>query len=436
MDSSHPSPPDAGPLDARAGDPVRALFERAAACDGADREALLAEARRHAPDICAEVEGVLRHLARDDGVLDRAALSIVGFAGCSKGSPGDDSTLAAVAHEREHGTLPAGARVGRYILDRLVGVGGAAAVYEAYRADAEAPAVRLALKLIRPELVTADMLARFQRESLSGEATLLSAMRHPGLVPIHEIGCAAIGETDGSSGALRPFIAMELVEGPRLLEFARSTSLGVGPGLALIAQVCEALHHAHERGYHHGRLGASSIVVAGQPRVLDVGVAALLGHSLTEELGGLSEHTAPAGADGIGARRRDVLAVGEIMFELLVGRKPRMSSSPDGETGVEGSRAAPPPSRFNPSLRGEIDAIVSCAIAHDPAHRYSSLAELASDIRRFLAQAPSAQRRGRAADQLVRIPRRQVRRALLLATGAAAAGMAAKFAWEWMRSRG
>jgi serine/threonine protein kinase len=134
-------------------------------------------------------------------------------------------------------TLPEGTVIGRYRILRLVGEGGMGAVYEA---EQEQPRRTVALKVIKPGLGSADLLRRFERE-----AQALGRLQHVGIAQIYEAGTATAG------AGLQPYFAMEYIHGQSLREYVREHDLPPRDRLTLVAKVCEAVHHAHERGLVH-----------------------------------------------------------------------------------------------------------------------------------------------------------------------------------------
>jgi len=138
-------------------------------------------------------------------------------------------------------------QVGSYrILDKI-GEGGKGVVY---RAEQQRPRRIVALKLIRFAQTDPSTLRRFEHE-----AELLARLSHPGIAQVYEAGVADLGQ-----GA-QPFIAMEFVQGLNLLEFVRQRDFGVRQKLELMARVCDAVQHAHQRGVIHRDLKPANILV-------------------------------------------------------------------------------------------------------------------------------------------------------------------------------
>jgi serine/threonine protein kinase len=127
-------------------------------------------------------------------------------------------------------------RIGHYRILRLLGEGGMGAVYEA---EQDNPRRAVALKVIRPGLVSPALLKRFAHE-----AQILGRLHHPGIAQIYEAGVAEDGQ---------PFFALELIRGVTLNEYARGHGLDPAARLDLLARVCDAVQHAHEQGRHPPR---------------------------------------------------------------------------------------------------------------------------------------------------------------------------------------
>jgi WD40 repeat protein len=197
----------------------------------------------------------------------------------------------------------------------------------------------------------------------------------------------------------RPFFAMEFIRGMPLDEYARTQGLDAAARLELLARVCDAVQHAHDKGVIHRDLKPANILVdeSGQPKVLDFGVAhvtaadLLMTSSRTQTgqlLGTLSymspEQVAghPTGLDG----RSDVYTLGVLLFELLAHRLPyHLEELPVHE--VARVIQQEEPSRLgsvDTQYRGDVEIIVAKTLEKDKTRRYARAADLASDIRRHL----------------------------------------------------
>eukprot|EP00913_Durusdinium_trenchii_P006225 g5837.t1 len=275
---------------------------------------------------------------------------------------------------------------------RITGVLGEGGMGTVYRAEQLEPRREVALKVIRGGLVTDQIVRRFRRE-----AEVLARLSHPGIAPVHAVGIAGAGRRR------IPFIAMELVDGESLTSYAQIRSLGTRERLGLIADVCDAVGHAHERGVIHRDLKPANILVdaSGRPRVLDFGIARLTEHdvntqTLRTEAGqllGTASHMSPEQAAGDPSaidERSDVYALGVVMFELLTGRLPHDT---EGMGVLDALRVIREDEHtrlrsINATLGGEVETITGKSLEKEPERRYASPGAMAADIRRFLANQP------------------------------------------------
>ncbi|WP_158637216.1 serine/threonine-protein kinase [Arenimonas daejeonensis] len=308
------------------------------------------------------------------------------------------------------GALPAGTRLGRYRIEALLGRGG---MGEVYRAEQLEPVHRtVALKLLNARRLDARHLAYFEVER-----QLLAQMKHPAIAQVFDAGATPEGH---------PFFAMEFIEGSALTGFCEQRRLPLRERLELFIRVCEGVQHAHQKGVIHRDLKPGNLLVAevdGRPlpKIIDFGIATAASRSLAvgERVGELERAGTPdymspeqAGLEP-GAEvdtRSDVYSLGVILWELLAGHRPGAGT----ETGAAphtASTTVPPPSEqiatlapglaaaratqlgISPTqlrrlLRTELDWVVLKAMRRDRAQRYSSAAELADELRRFLEGRP------------------------------------------------
>jgi tetratricopeptide (TPR) repeat protein len=371
-------------------EPLRSEIEEAFAAalemSEPEQEAFLAREYARQPELRAEVESLLRAYRSAGAFLEPIA---------------------------PHGVLtssakilpPLPATIGRYRILRLLGEGGMGAVYEA---EQEQPRRTVALKVIKPGLASAELVRRFEQES-----QVLGSLQHPGIAQVYEAGCA-----DSGFGP-QPYFAMELISGESLLAYAEAHQLKVRQRLELMTKVGEAVHHAHQRGIIHRDLKPGNILVdeSGQPKILDFGVARVTNsdaHATRQtDLGQLVGTVAYMSPEQVLAdpleldTRSDVYALGVILFELLAGRLPYKISRELHEA-ARTIREEDPAAlgSISRTYRGDIETIVGKAIEKEKVRRYSSAAELVSDIQRYLRDEPIGARRPSAIYQLQKFARR------------------------------
>lgn len=294
---------------------------------------------------------------------------------------------------------------GRYRILRKIGEGGMGVVYEAEQLR---PRRTVALKAIRPGVASRDTLKRFEYE-----AHVLGRLQHPNIAQIYDAGAADETRLD------QAFFAMEFINGLPLTEHAKVHMLSVREKLALLCKVCDAIHHAHQRGVIHRDLKPSNILVneIGEPKILDFGVAQTESdptlttmHTIPGQLVGTLAYMSPeqvlgdpSGVD----HGTDIYALGVILYQLLTGTLPHDLTRCSLPRAAQVIREEEPKSlgEHDRLLRGDLDLIVKTAMAKDRTERYRSASELAEDMRRFLDGRPVLARQESAIHGL----RRQVR---------------------------
>ncbi len=300
--------------------------------------------------------------------------------------------------------------IGRYRIGRRLGAGGMGVVYEAV----QEPTGRIvALKILAAGYESHAMMSRFEHE-----AAALGRLRHPGIAQVYEAGL------DSSRGPTVPFIAMELVDGPSLLDFVAAESLDTSAVLGLFVKVCDAVHHAHQRGVIHRDLKPGNILVdrtddQAQPKILDFGIAritdadtlALTLQTQAGQLLGTVKYMSPEQAAGDPAEidtRSDVYSLGVILYELLARRMPYGTEDTPLHEAVRIIREeeARPLSSIDPAFRGDLTTILGKALDKEKSRRYASAHEMAVDIRRYLTHEPIAAHPPSAIYQLRKFARR------------------------------
>ncbi len=218
-----------------------------------------------------------------------------------------------------HHSIPE--RVGRYHVLGKIGAGGMGAVY---LAEQQRPVRRrVALKIVRAETDSGRVLERFEHERQT-----LAMMDHPGIAMILDVG---------TTNSQRPFFVMEYVPGEPITRTCDEQRFSLNERLALLAKVCDAVQHAHQKGIVHRDIKPSNVIVTTrdgvlEPKVIDFGIACAVGrHRPASSEGGAAllgtlHYMAPeqAGSDSSDVdTRADVYSLGVLAYELLVGVLPR-----------------------------------------------------------------------------------------------------------------
>jgi formylglycine-generating enzyme required for sulfatase activity/dienelactone hydrolase/predicted Ser/Thr protein kinase len=268
-------------------------------------------------------------------------------------------------------------RISHYRIDGELGRGGMGVVYRAVDTRLGRP---VAIKVL-PAEATADP-ERHQR--FVQEARSASALNHPNIVTIYEIG-----EDGGTT-----FIAMELVDGTPLDRLLADGPLPVVAALDYAAQAAAALGAAHASGIVHRDIKPANIVITrdGRAKVLDFGLAKLIGRTASEAtltavftrpgtVMGTPAYMSPEQAQGepVGAWS-DVFSLGAVLYEMLAGRRPFAGSS-DAALVTAILRDPPTPLRTaRPETPPEVEAIIARALAKDPTARYPEAGALHTDL--------------------------------------------------------
>ncbi len=346
--------------------------------DGAERASSLASLRKDDPQLADDLEELIALEAGGDDFLSEPLIAP---------DPG----------------VQAGASVGPYELERMLGEGGMGQVWLARRADGLYER-RVALKLLRPGLADPGLRLRFTRER-----QILARLEHTHIARLLDAGISSDNQ---------PYLALEYVEGEPITDWCRVRDPGVVARVQLFMQVCEAVSHAHTNLIVHRDLKPSNILVTplDDVRLLDFGIAKLLDtpdHAPENTRTGLRTFTlhyaAPEQIRGEPVTTMtDVYSLGVVLYELLAGRKPYQLKRPSdaqwedailnadpqrpslvlqrasGEDGAPDTRAR----RRAREVAGDLDNIVLKALSKKPEQRYPSVEALALDLQRWLDGKP------------------------------------------------
>jgi serine/threonine protein kinase/tetratricopeptide (TPR) repeat protein len=280
-----------------------------------------------------------------------------------------------------------GQRVGAYVIISQIGRGGMGAVYLAARADGYFER-QVAIKLLSrgPDLEELDRRFRAERE-------VLARLEHPNIAKLLDAGTTEHGV---------PYIVMEYVDGTPITRFVDENQLPVTARLELFLKVCAAVEVAHRQSVVHRDLKPNNILVTrdGEPKLLDFGIAKLVGTDANPlEITALGlERLTPISASPVRGESvtkvSDIYSLGALLYEMLTGSSPhRFHTSNPSRTELinvlcEQEPIAPSALAHEPRkrrmVRGNLDAILLCALQKDPSKRYSSVTAFADDIRRHL----------------------------------------------------
>lgn len=308
-----------------------------------------------------------------------------------------------------------GGQIGRYKLLSVLGEGGMGIVY---LAEQKEPIRRkVALKVIKPGMDSARVIARFEAERQA-----LALLDHLNIAHVHDAGTTENG---------RPYFVMEYVKGLPITEHCDCHKLTIDDRLILFRQICLAVHHAHQKGIIHRDIKPSNILVSVErdeaiPKIIDFGVAKAISMPLTErtlatedsQLLGTPEYMSPEQADMATEdidTRSDIYSLGVLLYVLLTGVLP-FDSDTLHEGGIEHIRKIiretdpkTPSTRLTKlgeegkivaeKRRTEVAVLAKClhkelewiplkAMRKERAERYRSASELADDIENYLKGNP------------------------------------------------
>jgi len=332
-------------------------------------------------DLLREVESLLASLDSSESFMEKPAVAHV-----------------ADMIKSESKTLKPGTRFGHFEIIRELGIGGMGRVYVAKDEQLDRP---VAIKILKEEVSRHESsLQRFVRE-----AKAASALNHPNILVIHEIG-----EADDAH-----YIVSEFIEGRTLREILNEGSLEISQVLDISVQVASALHAAHEAHLVHRDIKPDNLMIRpdGYVKVLDFGLAKLVEKKQQAFLGfeestvrqnqtakgvilGTVNYMSPEQAKGeLVDERTDIFSLGVVIYEMVAGRTPFAEGSMS-ETLANLINAEPQPlSRFAATVPVELNRIVSKMLRKNSDERYQTMKDVLTDLKDLRADLTSEEKLAR-----------------------------------------
>ncbi len=306
-----------------------------------DRAAFVRQEAAGDAALVAELEGLLAYDERPAAFAQHPAIELAARAMAAERDPSRRSEQLAA--------------IGAYEVLRPLGAGGMGYVYLAHDSRL---ARNVAMKILRPDLADPDWIAAFRAEALAA-----SALNHPNILTIHEIG-----EQDGTR-----FIASEYVDGVTLRERLKRGPLPESESIDVALQIADGLAAAHDAGVVHRDIKPEIVMVRGDGmvKILDFGIATRSGHDgpLTASPSGIvigtTGYMSPEQRRGITVdARTDVWSLGIVLLEMLAGRQ-----------------VPAPPNLAVLPISADLARIVGRAVSADREQRYANARELAAGLR-------------------------------------------------------
>jgi tetratricopeptide (TPR) repeat protein len=286
------------------------------------------------------------------------------------------------------GTLHPGARLGPYVIERMLGRGGMGEVYEARDTRLDRS---VAIKVLPAQL--AD--DRHFRERFDGEARTICQLDHPHICTLYDVG-----EQDGTS-----YLVMQYLEGETLADRLKKEALPIDESLHYTVQIADALEAAHSKGITHRDIKPANIFVTerGHAVVLDFGLARQSRPADTEGMTepgstlGTVAYMSPEQARGQTVdARSDIWSLGVVLYEMVTGSRPFDGPTPPLVFDALLNKAPQPVRERNPRVPVALEQIIGRTLEKDRKFRYRSAAELRNDLERLQTGLdPAAARRQR-----------------------------------------
>ena len=262
---------------------------------------------------------------------------------------------------------------GRYELLSELGRGTSGVVYKAHDPKLDR---LVAIKILRPELVSLDEAGVGLKQRFHHEAVAAGRLTHPAIVAVHDVG-----ESEG-----RPFMVMEYIEGGTLADLLLGgRPLPLSDAVAIVLQVCAALDYAHRHGVVHRDIKPRNILVGpGVTKVTDFGTARIVGasHTQTGTMLGTPAYMSPEMVRGLSTDPRgDLFSLGVVLYEALTGVNPFNAADLAAVLYRIVNIDAPSVRHHNTELPPALDRVVRRALVKEPKARYATATDFANALR-------------------------------------------------------
>jgi eukaryotic-like serine/threonine-protein kinase len=336
------------------------LFERATALEPPARVELLNDVHGSDRELHAELVSLLQAHAAAPDFLDRISETVLAPA------------LAALCS----GTFPAGHMIGRYEILEQIGSGGMGDVYKARD--------RMLDRLVALKFLPANRVADAgARARLLSEARAASALDHPNIAVVYEVGVTDTEPTDPDGGQI--FIAMGYYEGETLARRIARGALPVRDALDFAIQLANGLSRAHEAGIVHRDIKPANVMVTdrGEVRIVDFGVATGTGIDAgRDELqpGTIAYMSPEQTRGGPVDERTDIWAAGTLLYEMLTGVRPFTGDTQEAVVRAIRAGTPTPLEQVRPDVPGRLARVVGRCLSPDPAMRPGSGGDLLAEL--------------------------------------------------------
>ncbi|MCW8823251.1 MAG: serine/threonine-protein kinase [Ignavibacteriaceae bacterium] len=381
---------------------IQSLFEIALELESSKRESYLKSECGDDKGLFDEVISLLQADEKEHSIFSVSATDFIAF---------DDATLD-------------GKTFGNYRAINQIGFGGMGSVYLAERVDGHFEQ-KVALKIVKPGMNSQEIVARFEEER-----QILARLQHPNIARLLDGGISELG---------LPYFTMEYVEGKPITKYCDDNNLNIEQRLALFIKVCEAVLYAHQNLVIHRDIKPSNILVQedGRVKLLDFGIAKVFEEDEEQKFvtrTGIRvmtpEYASPEQVRGEPvSTATDIYSLGLILYQLLTGCPPyeikstsalemeriicltepqkpstmitKISvSETDDENKITSKfiteKRKTTVSKLKKRIAGDLDNICLMAIRKEPERRYSSIAQLITDINNHLNELPVSARKSTA----------------------------------------